>query len=57
VQPAAALKIRVRILSKGEEEYEEEMRFRRTAVPVTEGTAAGVLCLALRFCVALVDRD
>ena len=42
--------------AKEEEEYEEEMRFRRPAVPVTEGTAAGVLCLVLRFCAALVDR-
>ena len=55
VQPAAALKTRVRIPGKGEEEYEEEMRFRRTAGPVTEGTATGVLCLALRFWIARVD--
>ena len=34
---------------QAEEDYEEEMRFRRTAVPVTERAAAGVLCLVPCF--------
>ena len=34
---------------QAEEDYEEEMRFRRTAVPVTERAAAGVLWLGPCF--------
>ena len=41
---------------KPKEEHEEEMRLRRPSVRVTEGTATGVLCVVLRFCVVLVDR-
>ena len=43
--------------TKEKEEYEEQMQFHRPAVPVTEGTAAGVLCLQFRFCATLVDRS
>ena len=40
---------------QAEEDYEEEMRFRQTAVPVTERAAAGVLCLVPCFLFSPVD--
>ena len=58
VQPAAALKTRVRIpFGKLKRNTSRKCGSRRPAVPVTGGIAAGVLCLVLRFCVlSSVDR-
>ena len=58
VQPAAALKTRVRNpFGEPKRNTRRTCGSRRPAVPVTGGTAAGVLCLVPRFCVLdSVDR-